>query len=706
VETVPVVLNPLGGIDQRWAHDQRHANRVRDMTWDGPKGAWTTAGGYRRIVQGPSDNEGGYTNPFTGIGRVLSVFHFTQHSGARGWIIYEAENGNLYQFNPSTAARSASPGDIATTRDGTQQTNRAVLTTPWQGSQACTFGDNFYIVNGINRPLVFTGYYWDYAGFNSPAGAPTASAMTHPHATTSTYGATNADKLDFIGLGPTSETAGTDLRCGYRYRVQLLNNRGIASPPSPPSEMVTFTNTGGTSDGDGAHFIALTVPLGGPETVGRIIWRTQNTYDSNGDPVQGYADQYFFHSIILDNCTTGIMDGLLDSELSFEQLDPNAYGPWPVATKYVAAFKGTMFAAGVSEAQLYYSAPLEPENFPVDNVIDLGDANLGSITGLYPTRNALVVFKQRGIQLVKGDPVQGFVAQILTRDVGCAAPNTVKDVPGVGLCFLSEFGIFAMQGALENEGYPTRVIPLHVPIGDLVRGLNTAALIGACGEVYHAGKEYWLAVPTIGSAVNNLAAIYHYEIQGGEWSTRENFPIARMVETNDHAGTLLFGSWDTNNEGIMVYSRGFAAKGDTDVIEPLYQTGWIDAGGVWRSVVPKGVEIRLGLHGSNTVELTVTTNRQNDPWPAASEPMSAQYPEDYQPVWGTAYYDSAAQWQALRPGTMRWSVSAPTRAAVHEVALTLEPTGHWMTVAAFALELSAEGVTPWKPVTSQNKAGR
>jgi len=523
----------------------------------------------------------------------------------------------------------------------------------------------------------------------------------------STSSTAGAEKLDFVGLGPTSETSGTDYRCGYRYRVQYFNNRGIRSPASAPSELVTFTNLGGTGAQDeAAHFIALSTPIGDSSVIGRIVWRTQNTNDSNGDPVNGYADQYFFHSIILDNCTVGIMDGLLDSELG-ETLNANAYGPWPVATKYVAAFKGTMFAAGVSEAQVYFSAPLEPENFPFDNVIDLGDASLGSITGLYPTRNALVVFKQRGIQLIKGDPVNGFSPIILTRDVGCAAPNTVKDVPGVGLCFLSEFGVFAMQGALENEGFPTRVLPIHVPIGDIVRSMNTAALIGACGEVYHAGKEYWLNIPTLGSARNNLSLIFHYEPQGGEWSTRENFPAQRMVETNDHAGTLLFASWDAvNAEGIMVYSRGFPDKGGVWAIEPLYQTDWIDAGGVWRSIVPKGVELRCGLHGNNTVEMTVTTNRRLDNWPTSVEPMSAQYPEDEQPVWGTAAYDEGTLWQDLRPGTLRWDINAPQMASVHETSLTFEPTGHWLTVQAIALELSATGVTPWKPITSQTKAGR
>lgn len=696
METKAIVLQPLGGIDQRWAKDQRHANRVEDMTWDGPKGAWTTAGGFRRLIVGEN------IDPFAGIGVVSSLFSFTQHNGARAWIIYEAQNGNLYEFNPSNAARTGSPGDVGRDRGYNLLNDRAYLSTPWQRSQACTFGDNFYIVNGINRPMVFTGYYWDYAGFSSPAGTPSVSNLTSPHASTGDN--LVGTRMNYIGLGPVSNIPVPDAPnyvVGYRWRVQNVNNRAIRSPVSAPSDLITVTNVGGVGGGGSSAWVG--VPTGGPETVARIVWRTQNVYDSNGDPVQGYADQFFFHSIILDNMVTGFQDFLTDAELG-AQLVESEYGTWPTSSKYIAPFKGTMFAAGVNEAALYYSAPLQPENFPPDNVLDLGDANLGPITGLYPTRNALVVFKQRGIQLIKGDPVNGFFPQILTRDVGCAAPNTVRDVPGVGLCFLSESGIYAMQGALENEGVPTRVVPLHVPMGEWVPRLNRAALIGACGAVYHRDKEYWLCVPTIGSDTNNLVLVYHYE--AGEWSTRTGFPVSCITETNDHRGNLVFGSWNTtDSEGLMLYSRGWPDKGGVDEIAALYQTGWIDAGGVYRTIAPKGVEVRCGLHGNNEMNLAVITNRRNDEWPEQPA-MAAQYPEDQQPVFGTATYDSGMLWQALRPGTLRWDINGPQYAAVHEVAYTFTPTNHWLTVAGVAAELSAEGVSMWKPITAQTKAGR
>ena len=115
-----------------------------------------TSSPYGLIAQYDDNEE--LANPFDKVGSVTSLHFFSQHNGARNWLIYEASDGNLYQFNPSTAFRSGSPGDVATDRAGTAQADRAHPSTPWQHSQAATWGDNFYIVNGINRPLVFDGY--------------------------------------------------------------------------------------------------------------------------------------------------------------------------------------------------------------------------------------------------------------------------------------------------------------------------------------------------------------------------------------------------------------------------------------------------------------------------------------------------------------------------------------------------------------------
>ena len=69
-----------------------------------------------------------------------------------------------------------------------------------------------------------------------------------------------------------------------------------------------------------------------------------------------------------------------------------------------------------------------------------------------------------------------------------------------------------------------------------------------------------------------MCLIYHYEV--GSWSVRPNFPIDCMVTSKDHRGYLFFGSNDAENSnqaGLLVYSRGYDAKGLESVL-PKYET--------------------------------------------------------------------------------------------------------------------------------------
>lgn len=704
------------GMDTRWGAPSESAGRVRDMWWD-PRGAWSSSGGYRRIIRGPYNEQGqAYTNPFAASGQIESVHFFSQHTGARSWIIYVDGSGNLYQFNPSTAARTGSPGDAATDRDNNTLT-RSTVSTPWQRSQSTCWGNNFYLINGIDRPLVFNGYWWDYAGFSGPAGVPSAVAMQHPHATEETEGGTGSlvYKMPSTGLGPTNDDTATDYRIAYRYRVSYVNSRGQESPLSEPSDTVTFITFGGTQTvSTGARFIKLSLPVGGAEVVARRVYRTQNINDSSGNPVTGRGENFYYHSEIQDNTTSLVMDALPDGFLG-SLVDGTQLGPWPAGARLLAPFKGCMFATGTGNSAVYFSLANNPEVFPYDNVLDVGDANLGPITAMYATRNALVVFKANAIYLIKGDPVNGFHAETLTREAGCIAPNTVREVPDVGLVFLTADSVGVLQGTLQNEGVPTKVINLGTPLPGWMRKLNRAALLNACAAVYHRDKEYWLCVPTLGHRDNNLVLVYHYEI--GEWSYRENFPVASILETPDHRGHLLFGSYASTTAnspdgvahlGIHVYSRGWPDK-DGTAIEPLYETGEFSGAGVFRTIRPKHAIIEGILHGNNRLTLNVTSNRSQASWLAAAKSQDQQLPGEIVPVYGTATFDTTGVlWQEWRPGPMRYDIDNARAGPVTACSVTLEPESgtRYMTISGMSLEIASDDPTPIKPLRPTGAGGR
>lgn len=700
--TRPIQLPVLKGIDQRWTSRAPAANVVQDMYWD-TRGAWASSGGYRRIILGPAAEGGGNTNPFAASGAIESIHWFSQHTGARRWLIYIDGAGALKVFNPSTAARTGSSGDTATLRD-TTAVSRTLVTTPWQRHQSVCWGDTLYLVNGIDRALVFNGYFWDVAGWAQPAGSPSPVMMAHPHATD--QGTPDATKLSNAGIGPTSGTSGTNYRIARRYRMSFVNDRGQESPLSEPSAIISGTNEGGTGISNGAHFVKVAIPIGPPETVARRLYATQNLYDSSGTLVEGRMEQFFAHSEIQDNVTVTLMDGKSDGFLG-SAVDPDQLGEWPSDARFLASFKGCMFIATGSASEVRFSRVANPEVFPPDNVIPIPDGHLGPVTAIYATRNALVVFKAKGVYLVKGDPTNGFHAEPLTRSAGCIAPNTVRDVPGTGLVFLGETGLWALQGTLENEGVATGVVPMMVPLPDTVRRLNRSALINACGAAYHRDREYWLCVPTVGYANNNLVCVWHWDIR--EWSYRENFPVASILETPDHHGHLYFASYaDTSGHspdgvahlGIMRYSRGFPDK-DGTAIEPLYQTGAISAGNAVRSMRPRHVIANCILHGNNALVVDVNTNRSQASWVPAGISHDQQYPQDRSPVYGTATFDTTGiLWQSPRDGAVRYDIDNPGAGPVFDAMIKLRPeTGkRHMTLLGLSLEIPMDDPQATKPI--------
>jgi hypothetical protein len=702
----PIVVPALRGLDERWNPPRSEGGgltaAVATDLWFDPRGGWQSAGGYKRVIRGPEVQEapGTYLNPFRNSGAIESIHWFSQHNGARRWLIYIDGGGNLYQFNPSTAARTGSPGDAATDRAGNTLT-RSVVTSPWQRNQSACWGDQFYLVNGIDRPVTFNGYVWDYAGWSGPAGTPTATTMSHPHAVDS--GSTDAIKIPNIGLGPTSETGDQDYPYARRYRVSYVNDRGAESPLSEPSEIIYFENIGGTTQSCGAHFAKVSVPIGDASCVARRVYATQSLYDSSGFLITGRDTQFYFHSEIQDNCTATVMDSLADGFLG-SLVDPTQFGAWPMGAKYIASFKGRMYATGTGNSSVFYSKRGNPEVWPVNNEIDVGDANLGPTTAIYATRNVLVVAKARGLYLIEDDGVNEPVARTLTREAGWSAQNTVREIPGIGLMGLSDDGITLLKGTLQNEGVETQTFNAAVGLPDTFARLNRAAILNACAAVYHRDKEYWLVVPTLGHPTNNLVLVFHYEIR--EWTTRPYYPISSILETPDPAGNLIFSSYAASagispdgvaHLGIFVYTRGAADK-DGTAITPVYQTNQISIASAYRTFRPLHVLVRCILHGSNDLTENVYSNYGLTGWLTTASSVDQQYPQDPSPVYGTAAFDDGTLWQQWRPGTLRFDIEDPSRGPVMELAVRWTPAARYMTLFGFSLEVSPEDPIQTKPL--------
>ena len=513
-------------------------------------------------------------------------------------------------------------------------------------------------------------------------------------------------------------------KCGFQYKVTYVNDRGQESEPSDASGVTTIENgRGGQKKAlHGKGLISVDIPTGPKECVARRIYRTRNLYDSNGNMYsKGRQQSFYFLTEISDNMTTKFLDGHPDTALGPLMIAKN-YGNFPPRTKYLAVFKNTMFAAGADTNELHYSAPLFPEVFPKSNIIIVGDDDGGPITGMRTTKNALIVFKTRGIYLIKGNPRSGFVAQTLNKDIGCVAPNSIAEAPGLGLIFLSDKSIFLLEGALENTGTPTSVINIGAEIPNQIELINKSASIRASAAVYQRDKEYWLSVPTLGSAKNNLCLIYHYEV--GSWSVRKDFPIDCMVASRDHRGYLFMGSNDIENDnraGIIVYTRGADSKGSRVItrdstglpatqekipINSIYETVSNDYSRVFQNFRPAHLMAYAVGYGNNGMNVNTRVNRSIDQVRTTLQSSDQQDPNETYPVYGSAKFD-VDRWVAYRPTVLRFDISTTHAGPVRELSCSFAATdGNKIELIGYDLEAKVGEQRRIKPLNKALRANR
>lgn len=689
-------VDALKGIDESYRTDPTAASLIQDMTWDSG-GGWKQVGGYAPILPEAQGNPA-----FAGVGKVKSLHWWSNKGGKQQYLMSEyigasASNLSLWYFNGSTKAMVAI------------DSNRTNITSPWQRTQYLAVGDWLYYINGEDPPARWNGKRVSRVGFDRVPAPPRCEATSHKDQIisgtypTGTSTRTNYNFASARGVGNYLAT-NEDQGYTYGYAVTYLNDLGMESEPSPIVYVQGENKAvGSPTKYSERTYIKVELPDAPPNVRGTRLWRTTNLFYAQS----GYAANLYLLKEWGCGKGTTYADGIPDGELGL-LLDTSNLGSFPTKSKYISYFKGTMFVAYGDT--VYYSAAGLHEQFPASNYFRLGNNDNGEVTGFYAHKNALVVFKRRGVFLIKGDPSKGFFSQTLTEELGCSAPNALTEVPdggmdkwgrssGSGLLFLSDSGIFMLEGALENTGRPTSFKNIGQPIQKFFKKrVNTSALLNAYSVLNHKDREVWMQVPVDGELGATTGLVYHYDIDS--WSIRKDWPISAFTTCTDHRGYIFMGSNDASHAGIHVYTDGYGDK-DGVSLNSLYRSTWIDFGTVWQRAQVQHTRPYIMGYGSNTISFKYGQDQEDltIPTDTSKAQQSSEKPQEDQ--WGTALWGSGTwgdyeltplTWTAgINAREYQWELSTANRALIVSVDLVVRPVGSPTNIEFLDATIAPEG---------------
>ena len=615
------------------------------------------------------------SNPYDRHKTPWNLHWFSQFNGAIQFTVYETTDGGMYHFHG--AGSPFRPWRNLYHVDGREYNGadkkRTVLDS-WSGTHFQCYGGNLYGVNGYDEPIVFDGRKVTRAGFGAAPAGIEADLVHDTDNTNTQYAYTEASHF---GIGDRQRL------WGYRWKVTFVNERGQESPMSISPARAFHENPSAQRS-----MVTLTLPLGPVGTVARRIYRTQNMRNTNGtirDKI--YGEEFYFVAEVQDNIGTVFVDVHSDTDLGALHT-PENYGAWPAAASTIASFKSTIFIANSDSSALRFSSPRMPEEFPELNFIEIGDSNAGPIVAMYATKNALVVFKSRGIYLLKGDPVDGFFCLTLTRDLGCAASKSIRELPGSGLVFMSNDGVYLLEGAFENTGTITGITRLGEPVESELLRVNMSSAESIRSGINQRDRELWLAVPTKGSAIPNRLLKFHYEI--GEWSVAPDFDVYDMVATEDHRSYMVLASSSeaSGSKGLMVYSRAYTSKGAT-AVSSAYKTVFLSPNSLYSAFSVARLQVYAIGYGNNDLEANFIVNRElSESYSSALSRDQKRPREDAAAaVYGTATWGSVYKWSEHRPVPIRYDLSALQKGPVQEIAFNFAPAGSRVQIIGYRLDI-------------------
>lgn len=188
--------------------------------------------------------------------------------------------------------------------------------------------------------------------------------------------------------------------------------------------------------------------------------------------------------------------------------------------------------------------------------VDISPNDGDEVTGLIDAFDAIIIFKRRSVwKLTFSVSSQGVVIPnifLLSRNVGCVAPKTVKQVEN-DIFFLTDKGVYAL-GQQAQYTSDLRTNEVSAKVRPNLQNMNREQITG-CAAIYFDNK-YRLSYPPGGSIINDRELWFDRE--RGAWIGPMNYPASPQIYEvfidGANAQRLLWG--DSKDNFVTEYSTG------------------------------------------------------------------------------------------------------------------------------------------------------
>ena len=550
------------GINDSIDAPENTAFSINNMRYDTDNKAWV---GDRGLAQywyhkdGWTFVEDGTITAEAYLNSQVDSLYFWKRGGSSDIYHFVEQGGYLYYFLGNKGQGTSYAG--VWSEDVTViQSNRHIPKTGESGTQYIPYGNGLLILNGVDEPIWFTGEdKWRNFGFTLPTPQPNAidvqSSYPQDEPLVTGTGAPYFSSTSTFGLGDT-----TGKNNQYSWKMTYVMDTGSESPLSSP-DSVTWKVDTTLPDPDAKFGVVLQTPNVPEGGMARRIYRTKNKLvDSDADAL------YYFVKEIRSpgsNCFIDIVADLNLTDLApantASRLVSSDYGIGENWDSRIWLAKGT---------EIIYSERGLPEQFGALSYFDLGNTEGGDVTGLEAFYNALYVFRENAISVIRPNG-GGYTIATVSANTGTSATNAIVRVPGLGIVFVANDGIYVLSGGFDGGS-----VASLKKISDRVNGeweeVNTALLQTAHAQYSSLEKEVWFMLPSNYSTVPDKGLVLHLLDGSIEWSTRQNTGISNTEDL------YWFSAMTTTLDGRFVlgikpsWTNGVNAGSQCSLFGPLH----------------------------------------------------------------------------------------------------------------------------------------